>query len=139
MTTDLEVVLQRELDDAMAVLVQDRSEVIRVGDPEPAGRVADVVHRSAVPVRDAADPAQALRIEVQLDIAEVRVGEGLVEDVEEARAELQVLTLREVERLEQRDVRVVPARAAEVIRRLVRSVVPEARDEERVAVEEVLT
>src|SRR5436305_14374141 len=110
---------------------------------ESLGRVAGV-RRSAGAVRHT-HPLVALGVERQVDVARTvaaRVADlrrvGLVEDVKEPGAELQLLRLAEVKILEERNVEVAPARSPHVERRLRRPVVGEGRDLQRVDVEYLL-
>src|SRR5205085_11027376 len=133
----LEVELERKLYAPVPVLFDDVPEVSQgvLRELVTLGRVADVV-RGAHAVRHAAQHEtrarggvdDVLRLQRQVDVAEVGVGERLVEGVEESDAELELLRLREVEVLEEGHVEVAPVRAADVEGRLVRPRLPEARN-----------
>src|SRR3954452_24786992 len=138
--TTLEVILQDELDYAVAAQQVDLPEVVlglrRV--VEPFRRVADRCE-PAGDVRDVGDLHAAPGVERKVDVArDVRVGERLVEQVEEADAELQLLIADSREVLEQRQVLVVPGRGADVIRRNELAVAPELRNRDAVDVQHLL-
>src|SRR6185295_12099517 len=133
----LEVVLKGELDYATTVLVRDLSEVIdgisRVA--ESSGRIAEVSLRATrQTIRRGCHGPVADSVELKVYIARRRITNinpgriCLVEDVKEARPELDLLILANHEILEERDIEVTPARSSYIERRLSRSRVSERRN-----------
>ena len=119
----LEVKLERELNDSSSMFIYDLAKVVLRGLIKLIAlrRIADACRTSRSiwnghgPIRD------ALGVERQVDIAlaeTTRRGDltwvCLIEDVEEARAELKLLGFAEVEVLEERNVKVAPARRPQV-------------------------
>ena len=140
---DLERKLQRKLNNASTMLVDDLTEVVdgvasvtraTIGVPEPTGRIAWVGNVSSVPVGNVESP-QANRIQSEEDVASSQVCRSsidrrrirLVEDVEQSGPELKLLRLSDVEVLEERDVEVATTRSANVERWLRWSSVRETR------------
>src|SRR5262249_13171910 len=87
-------------------------------------RVAHIVLKVTQSVRNVVHPLVARGIERQINITRARVAHvytgriSLVEDIEEARPELDSLSLSYMEVLEQRDVEIAPVRSPNIERRL---------------------
>lgn len=112
----LEVELERELNDSSSVLIRDLSKVV---ERVRIKRVTLSWVTNAVRTTQSiwnGDVLIASRVECQIDIAGTETTGGrnltricLVEDVEEARSELELLTFTEVEVLKERNVKVASA------------------------------
>ena len=119
----------------MTVLVDDLSKVVnricrrsRSGEAEPTGRIADSRGcLSGAVIYSRRRGSVANRIQSQINIAEVRICERLVKDVEEPSAELKFLAFSDVEVLKERDIKVTGGRPANVEWRLERTVLTETR------------
>ena len=140
---DLERKLQRKLNNASTVLVDDLTEVVdrvasvtrtTIGVAEATSRIARIRNVSSVSIGNVESP-QTNRIQRQEDVTSSQVGGSgidlgricLVEDVEQSRTELNLLRLSDVEVLEERDVEVTTTRSANVERWLRWSSVRETR------------
>ena len=110
------------------------------------GRIADARCASRCIWNRDGTIGNADRIERQIDIAlpgatcsRNLTGVCLVEDVEESGPELKLLRFAEVEILEERNVKVAPARCSQVERRLRRTSIRELGNSDRIEVEIPLT
>lgn len=152
---DLERKLQRKLNNATTVLVDDLTEVVNriasvtrtaIGEPESTSRIARISNVSSVSVGNVKS-SQANRIQRQEDVASSQVCRRdvdgrrirLVEDIEQSGPELNLLRLSDVEVLEERDVEVAATRSANVERRLRWSSVRETRYRELAQIVDLLT
>ena len=133
----LEVELKGELDDAVAVLVCDLSEVTqRIGRvAESSGRITEVSLRSTRrAIRRGCHCLVADSVELKIDVARSRITDiyprriRLVENIKEASSELDLLGLADSEVLEERNIEVTPARGPYIKRRLSRPRVSERRN-----------
>src|SRR5262245_3039869 len=135
---------QRELDDATAALREDLAEVVDrvLREGVALRRIADLC-RAASAVRDASHADVAVRLQAVVDVRTRRRRRrrvSLVEQVEDARAELQaLLALAEVEVLEQRQVVEALRRSAQLVRADERARLAEGRNTDAVDVEQLVT
>src|ERR1051325_1224052 len=122
----LEVILQSELDDAMAMFSDDLAKVVDglLVEAEPARRITDVVSRAArrtvgnaIAMNITDDIQRRVDVVVSLRIALRVARERLVEDVEEPGAELDLLALTDVEVLEERHIVIPTMRRPQIERR----------------------
>ena len=121
----LEVELECEFNYSPAVLVDDLSKVILCGliVIKAASWIANVVNRSTSSIRDIVLVHLADGVERQIDVTRTQTTGrtnlrriGLVEDIEEPGAELELLRLAEIEVLEERDVEVASAWRSQIER-----------------------
>lgn len=121
----LEVELECEFNNSPAMLIHDLTEIIDCGliVREAASWIAYVVDRSTIAIRHAVLTHITDGVECQIDITRTQTTGGtnlrrigLVEDIEEPGAELELLRLAEIEVLEERNVEVAPAWCSQIER-----------------------
>jgi len=134
---DLEVELKCELYDSSAVFVDDLPKVVKrfLTVMETTRWVADIICRITISFRHTILMNVTNGVEREIDVTPTQASccidlcrVGLIEYVEQASTELELLRLAEVEILKERDVKVAAARRPQVERRLRWSTVREARN-----------
>jgi len=133
--TDLEVELKREFYDSSTVLVGDFTEVVKriasiasttISVTEATSWIADIVNGPTISIWIAILSYVADRIKRKEEVGSAPIQRsyvdlsriGLVEDIEEPGAELELLRLAEIEVLEERGDEVAPAWCSQIERRL---------------------
>src|SRR5262249_1772429 len=139
----LEVELQGQLDDPVTTLQDDLAEVLQGvrGQAEALRRVAHVVREASGSVRNVVDVDVAGSVQVKVDVLEAPVvgRSRLVEEVERADPELQLLVpLADLEVLEERHVEVDAAGDLDVVGGRDGTGLTEGRDPDAVDVEDLL-
>lgn len=144
----LEVELERELNDSSSMFIYDLAKVVFRGLIKLISleRIANACRASRCIWNGDGSTRDALGVERQIDIALAETtrrrnlaGIRLVEDVEEAGSELELLGLAKVEILEERNVKVAPAGRPQVEGWLRRAGVRELRNSNGVKVKVLLT